>query len=195
MTSPATAKNVIAVGASTTGATGTANVGEVANFSSLGPSLDGRVKPDLVAPGVGICSGLAEEARNPAGPSCLTGNHQDGNSYYMTLSGTSQATAVASGVAALTREFIREQAGISAPSSALVKAALINGARDLGDPDIPNSAEGWGQVDLERTVLPMDGTTPLTTFLTTKNPFRRVWLAVFLLPRPGPRDGPYTCLD
>ena len=168
VTSPATAKNVIAVGASTTGATGTANVGEVANFSSLGPSLDGRVKPDLVAPGVGICSGLAEEARNPAGPSCLTGNHQDGNSYYMTLSGTSQATAVASGVAALTREFIREQAGISAPSSALVKAALINGARDLGDPDIPNSAEGWGQVDLERTVLPMDGTTPLATFFDNK---------------------------
>ena len=134
------------------------------NFSSIGPSLDGRIKPDLVAPGVGICSGLAEEARNPAGPSCLTGTHADGNSYYMTLSGTSQATAIASGVAGLTREFIREQAGISAPSSSLVKAAMINGARDLGTADIPNAAEGWGEVDLERTVLPMDGSTALDTF-------------------------------
>ncbi len=168
VTSPATAKNVIAIGASTTGAGGSTAVGSVANFSSLGPSLDGRVKPDLVAPGVGICSGLAEEARNPAGPACLSGTHPEGNAYYMSLSGTSQATAVASGVAALTREFIREQAGIGSPSSALVKAALINGAKDLGAPDIPNDAEGWGQVDLERTVLPMDGGTPLDNFFDDK---------------------------
>ncbi len=168
VTSPATAKNVIAVGASTTGASGTPGAGAVANFSSLGPSLDGRVKPDVVAPGVGICSGLAEEARNPAGSNCLSGSHASGNAYYMSLSGTSQATAVASGVAALTREFIREQAMVSSPSSALVKGALINGATDLGDPDIPNAAEGWGQVNLERTVLPMDGSTPLDTFFDDK---------------------------
>jgi len=164
VSSPGTAKNVIAVGASTTGAPGTPAAGSVVNFSSLGPSLDGRIKPDVVAPGVGICSGLAEEARNPAGPSCLTGAHADGNSYYMALSGTSQATAIASGVAGLTREFIREQAGVSAPSSSLVKAAMINGARDLGAADIPNPAEGWGEINLERTVMPMDGSTPLDTF-------------------------------
>ena len=168
VSSPATAKNVLAVGASTTGASGTPNAGAVVNFSSLGPSLDGRIKPDIVAPGVGICSGLAEEAKNPAGPSCLTGTHAGGNAYYMTLSGTSQATAIASGVTGLTREFIREQVGVSSPSSSLVKAALINGARDLGTPDIPNAAEGWGEVNLERTVLPMDGTTALDTFMDDK---------------------------
>ena len=86
----------------------------------------------------------------------------------MTLSGTSQATAIASGVAGLTREFIREQVGVSSPSSSLVKAAMINGARDLGTPDIPNAAEGWGEVDLERTVLPMDGATALDTFMDDK---------------------------
>ena len=170
VTSPGTAKNVIAIGASTTGASGTAGAGAVANFSSLGPSLDGRIKPDLVAPGVGICSGLAEEAQNPAGPDCLTGSHAGGNAYYMSLSGTSQATAVASGVAALTREFIREQAGVNSPSSALVKAALINGATDLGTPDIPNNIEGWGQVNLERTVMPTDGTTTLDTFFDDDKP-------------------------
>ena len=168
VSSPATSKNVIAIGASTTGAAGTPALGAVVNFSSLGPSLDGRVKPDLVAPGVGICSGLAEEAKNPAGPSCLSGAHAGGNSYYMSLSGTSQATAIASGVAGLTREFIREQVGVSSPSSALVKAAMINGARDLGTADIPNAAEGWGEVDLERTVLPMDGSTLLDTFMDDK---------------------------
>ena len=170
VTSPGTAKNVIAIGASTTGSSGSALAGAVANFSSQGPSLDGRIKPDLVAPGVGICSGLAEEAQNPAGPDCLSGAHAGGNAYYMSLSGTSQATAVASGVAALTREFIREQAGVSSPSSALVKAAMINGATDLGTPDIPNNLEGWGQVDLERTVMPMDGTTSLDTFFDDNKP-------------------------
>ena len=166
VTSPATGKNVLAVGASTTGSDGLPIA--VANFSSLGPSLDGRIKPDVVAPGVGICSGLAEEARTPAGASCLSGTHAGGNAYYMSLSGTSQATAVASGVLALTREYIREQVGVTTPSSALVKGVLINGARDLGTPDIPNAAEGWGQVDLERVVLPMDGSTPLDTFLDDK---------------------------
>jgi len=170
VTSPGTAKNVIAIGASTTGMSGTAQAGAVANFSSQGPSLDGRIKPDLVAPGVGICSGLAEEAQSPAGPDCLTGSHAGGNAYYMSLSGTSQATAVASGVAALTREFIREQVGVSSPSSALVKAAMINGATDLGTPDIPNNLEGWGQIDLERTVMPTDGTTTLDTFFDDNKP-------------------------
>ncbi len=163
--SPATGKNVIGVGASTTGAAGTPAAGEVANFSSRGPSLDGRIKPDVVAPGVGLCSGLAEEAKYPAGPSCLTGSHAGGNAYYMSLTGTSQATAVASGVTALTREFIREQVGLTSPSSALVKAAVINGAKDLGQADIPNAEEGWGQVDLERTVLPVNGATVLDTYM------------------------------
>ena len=81
----------------------------------------------------------------------------------MTLSGTSQATAVAGGIASLTREFLREQVGISSPSASLIKAAMINGATDLGVADIPNPSEGWGQVNLERTVLPTDGSTVLAT--------------------------------
>ena len=170
VTSPATAKNVLGVGASTTGAGGSPAEGAVANFSAQGPSLDGRIKPDVVAPGVGICSGLAEEAKFPAGPSCASGTHASGNSYYMSLSGTSQATAIASGVTALTREFIREQVGLSSPSSSLVKAAVINGATDLGTPDIPNADEGWGQVNLERTVMPTDGGIALDTFFDDNTP-------------------------
>ena len=47
---PSTAKNVISVGASDP------VTQSVANFSSYGYTKDGRIKPDLVAPGVGICS-------------------------------------------------------------------------------------------------------------------------------------------
>ena len=164
VTAPATAKNVLAVGVSTTGSGGTAAIGSVDAISSLGPSLDGRIKPDVVAPGMELCSGRAEEAKYPAGNVCATGTHANGESLYMSVSGTSQAAAVAGGVSALTRQFIREEIGISSPSGSLVKAAVINGAVDLGAADIPNNAEGWGQINLENTVLPMDGSTVLDNY-------------------------------
>ena len=161
VSAPATAKNVLAVGTSNTGSL----AGSVANISSQGPSLDGRIKPDIVAPGMNICSGLAEEAKSPAGFGCATGTHADGSSLYISLSGSSHATAIAGGATALIREFLREEMNLNSPSAALIKAVVINGARDLGAADIPNAEEGWGQIDLERTVLPMDGTTALTTFI------------------------------
>jgi len=160
VSAPATAKNVLAVGTSQTGAL----AGSVANISSHGPSLDGRIKPDIVAPGMDICSGSAEEAKSSAGFECATGIHADGGGLYVSLSGSSHATAIAGGTTALVRQFLREQVQISSPSAALIKATVINGATDLGTPDIPNSLEGWGQIDLERTVLPMDGSLALNTF-------------------------------
>jgi uncharacterized membrane protein len=156
---PSTAKNTLSIGASTTTASG-----ETANISSQGPTLDGRIKPDLIAPGITICSGRAEEAMSPLGSPCGSGSHGNGNDFYMSMSGTSQATAVAGGSAALVREFLREQVGISSPSAALIKAAMINGAQDTGVADIPNANEGWGMIDLDQTILAKDGATDLLTF-------------------------------
>lgn len=156
---PSTAKNILSIGASTTSPNGS-----VANFSANGPSLDGRVKPDLVAPGVSICSGRAEEASIPIGWSCGTGTHSNGEDLYMSLSGSSQATAVAGGSVSLIREFIREEVGISSPSASLLKAASINGAIDLGVANIPNSQEGWGQISVSNTVMPQYAGSDLTTY-------------------------------
>ena len=161
VSAPSTAKNVLSVGTSHTGSM----AGSVANISSQGPSLDGRIKPDIVAPGMNICSGLAEEAKAPSGNTCASGTHSDGSTaLYMSLSGSSHATAIAGGTTALVREFLREQIGINSPPASLIKAAVINGASDLGTPDIPNAQEGWGQINLERTVMPMDGNLELDTF-------------------------------
>ena len=157
--SPSTAKNVLSIGASTTSPSGS-----VANFSSLGPSLDGRVKPDLVAPGVAICSGRAEEAAIPSGWSCGTGSHSNGDELYMSLSGSSQATAVAGGSVSLIREFLREHEGVSSPTASLLKAATINGAIDLGVANIPNAEEGWGQISVSNTVIPTYNGNDLETF-------------------------------
>ena len=164
ITAPATAKNVLSVGMSTTGSLGTTPEGSVDTSSREGFTLDGRIKPDVVAPGVEICSGRAEEAKSPIGFACGTGVHTDGDPLYMSVSGTSQSASVAGGLAALTREFIREQVNIASPTASLIKAAMINGADDLGAPDVPNQNEGWGQLNLENTVMPTDGSTVLSTY-------------------------------
>jgi uncharacterized membrane protein len=156
---PSTAKNVLSIGASTT-----SPAGSVANFSSQGPSLDGRVKPDLVAPGVSLCSGRAEDASIPIGSSCGAGTHSNGVDLYMSLSGSSQATAVAGGSISLIREFIREEVGIATPTASLLKAASINGAIDLGTANIPNAQEGWGQISVANTVIPSYNGNDLDTY-------------------------------
>ena len=156
VTAPGTAKNVLSIGSS--------NNGSVSSSSSQGPTLDGRIKPDLVAPGEGICSARAEEAKTAVGSACATGTHSNTRPMYMELSGTSQATAVAGGSAALAREYLREIAGINKPSASIIKATLVNGAEDLGTPDIPNNNEGWGQIDLENSLTPQHNGDALDIF-------------------------------
>ena len=63
----------------------------------------------------------------------------------MTLNGSSMATPVVAGAATMIRQYLRQVESISEPRSDLIRALLINGAKDLGASDIPNSAEGWGQ--------------------------------------------------
>ena len=66
-------------------------------FSSAGPTLDGFVKPDIVAPGAHIVSTMLPSTK-------ISRNHEANRltSHYFSMAGTSQAAAIASGVAALT---------------------------------------------------------------------------------------------
>ena len=155
ITPPGTAKNVLTIGSSTTGSYGSQEAGSVSSNSSKGTTLDGRIKPDLVAPGVMICSAQANEALFVEGESCSSATHSDtGNPLYMTLNGSSMSTAVAAGAATMVRQHLRETASIAEPRSDLIRALLINGADDLGAPDIPNSMEGWGQVNVSNSIFP-----------------------------------------
>ncbi len=65
-------------------------------FSAAGPTTDGFVKPDLVAPGAHMVSTMLER-------SYLARNHQANqiNNNYFSMAGSSQAAATVSGVAAL----------------------------------------------------------------------------------------------
>ena len=139
---PANAKNNIAVGATQSFGRdlerGQLGPAYLAWFSSRGPTEDGRIKPDILAPGsfllsAGARPSIVGECDGNEIPSA--GGKRDG---LLSMEGTSMSTPVVSGSAALVRQYFEggfhingeknEAEGIS-PSAALIKATLINGAQ------------------------------------------------------------------
>ena len=129
----------------------------IASFSSRGPTDDGRIKPELVAPGSNIISsasqypGVSYDLPYPGG-------------FYAYDSGTSMSAPMISGMAALVRQWLAQSRQIGAPSAALIKALLLNGAADISPGQYgtgaqreipaawPNNVEGWGRAQLLDTV-------------------------------------------
>ncbi len=144
---PGTAKNVITVGASENYrpylASGANNIDEMASFSSRGPTSDGRIKPDIVAPGTYISSALSSETKHSY-PFVI-------DEHYHYLSGTSMAAPHVSGGAATFVQYYEQEYGVK-PSPALTKAALVMGANDMNRSGIPNFDEGWGRLNLSNVV-------------------------------------------
>ncbi|MBZ0266636.1 S8 family serine peptidase, partial [bacterium] len=133
---PENAKNVLAVGA-TEQAPNQENHGS----GGQGPTADGRRKPELSLPGVGIVS-----AGTGACDTALD-------------SGTSMACPAVAAAAALARQYYVDgfyPTGVATPGDALVptgallKATLLNGARDMtGVFGYPTAQEGWGRLLLD----------------------------------------------
>ena len=144
ISSPGTAKNVITVGGHVNRYNGAPD--DMYYWSSRGPTDDGRIKPDLVAPGDYVRSCKSQEASSASG--------SWSNNWYLEYSGTSMATPAAAGAAVLVREYLMEVAARPAPQAALIKALLILGAEDMGVRNIPNNDEGWGRVNLVNTLVP-----------------------------------------
>ncbi len=145
------------------------NAEQLAAFSSRGPTDDGRIKPDIVAPGTWVLSGYSDLYQE--GYDGVT-NPQNGafqydgwgfpvDSEYKYMGGTSMSNPLAAGATAVVRDYYNKAHGHDA-SGALAKATLINSAVDLLDENndgandndypIPNSHEGWGRIDLANAV-------------------------------------------
>ena len=123
MGSPGAAKTVITLGA-------TDKNDAIADFSSRGPTADGRVKPDLCMPGVDIVAARAAGTQ--------MGTPQT-NTYYTMASGTSMATPHATGASAL---LLQAQPTLK---PADVKALLMQTAKDLG---LDANTEGTGRAQV-----------------------------------------------
>jgi subtilisin family serine protease len=142
-------KNCIAVGASQNNKTGyTPN--RMAVFSSIGPTHDGRIKPDVIAPGNYVRS-----------------SWRGGG--YANMSGTSMATPITAGSLALIRENYRKTYHLppSEIPASLLKATMINGCNTTDVYDHTNYAggaqlflsrsnfiSGFGRVDIKNSIFP-----------------------------------------
>ncbi len=114
---PSDGKNMIAVGAMYGDST-------VADFSSRGPTKDGRIKPDVIALGVGV-------------------RVAEGESGYTNLSGTSLSTPLVAGIAAQALEANPRW------SVSRLRTAILRSGHFSIDPD---PVAGWGVPDAMRLI-------------------------------------------
>lgn len=154
------------------------HVDYVAYFSSMGPTYDKRIKPDIVAPGAGLMSALASK-QDSNDKTCDTTFKQ----------GTSMATPAAAGAAALLRQYFQDHekkfwtkvcspsddmfCQAFTPSGMLLKALLLHSGEAMSlynegsdDKNVqlskkfgkPDFYQGYGRVQLSN-VLPLPGKT------------------------------------
>jgi uncharacterized membrane protein/subtilisin family serine protease len=146
MASPASAKNIITVGATGNDKNGVSS-SSMAGFSSRGPTADGRTKPDVVASGAHVVSSAARRPTTmPFSPPA------DGGDSWTSASGTSMSCPATAGAVAEVYAFSNTMWDHN-PSPAMVKALLINGADKLNsDPIYPGTRQGWGRVNLTKLI-------------------------------------------
>ncbi|MCK4871860.1 MAG: S8 family serine peptidase [Phycisphaerales bacterium] len=125
---PACAKNHITVGALNS------NNDSMTSFSSWGPTDDGRIKPDISAPGC--------QSNDDGG---VTSCYSTSDTSYGTLCGTSMASPTVCGIGALLLQDYRAQFGGPDFRNSTLKVLLAHTAHDLGTTG-PDYLYGYGSV-------------------------------------------------
>jgi hypothetical protein len=100
----------------------------ITDFSSTGPTGDGRVKPDLVAPGFKIRSTMPDDT-------------------YSSWTGTSMSAPAVTGISALLMDYYQRLTG-NRMGACLLKNLLVHTGEDLGNPG-PDYVFGHGLADAE----------------------------------------------
>lgn len=129
-----TSKNILTVGAINPipGGYSISSDARLSNFSSWGPTDDGRIKPDVVADGVNVLSSISTGAND-----------------YASYSGTSMSSPAAAGSLFLLQEYFSKLNGGTFMRSATLKGIVIHTADDGGNAG-PDYQFGWGVVNMER---------------------------------------------
>lgn len=146
-----TAKNPLMVGSISVNSSTITQASDIqiADESSFGPTDDGRIKPDIVAPGEGIIS---------------TNNLNDGG--YSSLSGTSMASAAVSGSLLLLQQYYHSLHNAFLRAATL-KALVIHTAYEAGTAIGPDYGYGWGMLNMEEAVQVIQTTQESSLILET----------------------------
>ncbi|MDD3804201.1 MAG: S8 family serine peptidase, partial [bacterium] len=172
---PATAKNIVCVGATESGfgsatTTWAVNGGatrnelnDVAEFSSHGPTKEGMMRPDVCGSGGWYIWSVDSD-----------GNLASNNAGITYMGGTSMSTPTTAGFGALVRQYFTEgwypsgaknAADAIAPSGALIKAMIINSTRNsngaysistinnTGTQSAPSQGQGWGRATMADAIF------------------------------------------
>jgi len=161
------------------------NATNMATFSSRGPTLDARLKPDIVAPGAMIFSARSDGKHYTH--QCAGFEPDLGNSSVTTMSGTSMATPITAGLAALVRQYFTDgwypsgaktPADGYSPSSAVMRAMILTSGEDLlgvvdvtggglfaAIPAAPSFYQGHGRIQLD-TVLKLSPSDPRRLYVS-----------------------------
>jgi len=139
MAHSAVAKNVLTVGAVHTilnGYNGPEDV-QITDFSSWGPTDDGRIKPDIVTQGMAVFS-----------------TDDDADDDYKVMCGTSAAAPSASGSLALLQQHWANLSGEgNYMLAATLKGLVIHTADEAGPHEGPDYKYGWGLMNTEKAAL------------------------------------------
>lgn len=133
------------------------SIDDIAAFSGRGPCPDGRRKPDVIAPGTFILSTRSSQIANNH---FAWGAYPPAEQHYVYDTGTSMATPLVAGCAALVRQYLRSHIS-DHPSAALMKAVLIHSAQylDYRSPHADSARwadheQGWGRINLQQVLNP-----------------------------------------
>ncbi len=119
-------------------------INDIATFSSLGPRVDGLLKPDICAPGHVVVSLRDTDVYTEPTNAWIDNNGimGEGDANYYRMRGTSMACPIAAGAAAL----YLEKYPSATPQQ--VYDAIINTANQTGIKNTPNNTWGNGRLDI-----------------------------------------------
>ena len=126
-------------------------IGQRAKFSSCGPTFDGRVKPDVAAPGMSInaaCNSFYNDMAGIRSSMTYAGNQGGQNYYYIAESGTSMASPVVAGIIALWL-----QAKPDLTPAQVMDIISRTATHPVDTMAYPNNQYGYGQIDAYQGLL------------------------------------------
>ena len=149
-----TGKRIISVGAYTTREHDKfkQTLGERCTFSNIGPTVDGRLKPQILAPGSAIVSSVSNSSK-VMGTSMFIEEQSikfnDETHYYGYMDGTSMSTPYVTGVIATLLEHKWELTPEEV-ADILTKTARSD---EFTGVDLPNNEMGYGKIDAYKALL------------------------------------------